>query len=669
MNALLRWLIDAGFSSGLVLLLGTAVTALLKRPALRQRVAELALLAALASAALAALPGVHRFSINLFHLPASSAPVSSPVHIGLLPWQGHIHHALGQPIGAPAPAVPSVLGRRPSAATLWRELGTAIIGLYFLGVLALLLRLLLGFAMVQSIIRSAQPLRDPLELHAGLRNDIHRLNVVILESSRIASPMTAGWRRPVILLPAGLGANQKISLVVAHELAHIRRSDALSRYLCALAGTVMFFNPLVVWLRRQIRLSQEMVADAAAIGMADHGPQGAVLYAELLLNLIRARPPTPAGSMAASHLIGRSADMVARLERVIAGSPVGNPSGDRKVMAFCMFGALAAASTASMVTLNGRGGAIGGHRAMPNISAADARVPAQHLLRMGLAYLASRQNAGGAWLGRFGPAITALVVRGYLQAGVPAANVHVQAGMRFIESCRHSDHGFYRHDEPAYITAIVARTLSMLPGAAYQRQCKQAIAFLRQNLPMRSSRSRRISAWFTGAAARSTAAAPAYATAPPHGMHLQDALWISTAALDPSERSGADVLAAYGDITYAQLKSMIYAGLTPRDPRVIRLAGWLKYQRQLNVNPATHGARGLYYFYLVFARVMRIADVSGTLPHQRHWRRRLVATLQKAMRPGGFWQNTRSPGWLEGSRIMATTYAVLALDQVVKTKR
>ena len=66
-------------------------------------------------------------------------------------------------------------------------------------------------------------------------------------SDRIDTPLTYGMFRPVILLPKSLDRNggERLSFVLAHELVHVRRWDALSKcFLCA-AVCVHWFNPLV----------------------------------------------------------------------------------------------------------------------------------------------------------------------------------------------------------------------------------------------------------------------------------------------------------------------------------------------------------------------------------------------------------------------------------------
>jgi|GEM_PF-4678953 len=146
-------------------------------------------------------------------------------------------------------------------------------------------------------------------------------------------------------------------------------------------------------------------------------------------------------------------------------------------------------------------------------------------------------------------------------------------------------------------------------------------------------------------------------------------LWMSANQLDLTERSGNMSLTHYGEITYSQLKSMIYAGLSPRDPRVIRLSRWIAAHYTLSHNPAENGSLGVYYYYVTFAKTLRAtgrAWIVGSTGVRHNWRRDLVYALAHRIDVNGSWVNHGSKAWLEGNPVMATTYAVLALDQVVR---
>ncbi len=90
--------------------------------------------------------------------------------------------------------------------------------------------------------------------------------VEIRESQKLRSAVTIGWRRPVLLLPddwrAWTEAERKV--VLAHELAHIAHGDFFTGVVARTAAAVHFYQPLVLWLGRQLRMQQELAADSAA---------------------------------------------------------------------------------------------------------------------------------------------------------------------------------------------------------------------------------------------------------------------------------------------------------------------------------------------------------------------------------------------------------------------
>jgi squalene-hopene/tetraprenyl-beta-curcumene cyclase len=115
-------------------------------------------------------------------------------------------------------------------------------------------------------------------------------------------------------------------------------------------------------------------------------------------------------------------------------------------------------------------------------------------------------------------------------------------------------------------------------------------------------------------------------------------------------------------MTYAGLKSMIYAGVGPDDPRVKAAMGWIRKHYTVDSNPGM-GDAGLYYYYHTFAKALdatgqdMVEDEQGV---KHDWRRDLLAELVKRQQPDGSWVNT-NPRWLETNPSLVTGYALLAL--------
>jgi bla regulator protein BlaR1 len=80
----------------------------------------------------------------------------------------------------------------------------------------------------------------------------------------LSSPVTAGWWRPVVLVPASLltgMAPQLLEALLAHELGHVRRHDYLVNLLQNVAEALLFYHPAVWWISNRIRLEREQIAD------------------------------------------------------------------------------------------------------------------------------------------------------------------------------------------------------------------------------------------------------------------------------------------------------------------------------------------------------------------------------------------------------------------------
>ena len=100
----------------------------------------------------------------------------------------------------------------------------------------------------------------------------------------LASPITAGWWRPVVLVPAALVARmppELLEALLAHELAHVRRHDFLVNLLQNVAEILLFYHPAVWWLSRRIRQERELVADSIAAQLTGEPRRLALALSEL----------------------------------------------------------------------------------------------------------------------------------------------------------------------------------------------------------------------------------------------------------------------------------------------------------------------------------------------------------------------------------------------------
>ncbi len=90
-----------------------------------------------------------------------------------------------------------------------------------------------------------------------------RLRVV----DNLASPVTAGWWRPVVLVPGSLASGMPLDLLealLAHEMAHVRRLDYLVNLGQNVVEILLFYHPAVWWISGRIRAERELIADQLA---------------------------------------------------------------------------------------------------------------------------------------------------------------------------------------------------------------------------------------------------------------------------------------------------------------------------------------------------------------------------------------------------------------------
>lgn len=108
----------------------------------------------------------------------------------------------------------------------------------------------------------------------------------ILESDGITAPMVVGIFRPVVLLPAGMAeslAEPELRMVLAHELAHLRRRDLVLAIVPALAQALLFFWPAQWLAQREWSIEREVACDTEAIGATESDPNR---YGQLLLKIV-----------------------------------------------------------------------------------------------------------------------------------------------------------------------------------------------------------------------------------------------------------------------------------------------------------------------------------------------------------------------------------------------
>ncbi|RMD79565.1 MAG: hypothetical protein D6820_08070 [Lentisphaerae bacterium] len=123
-------------------------------------------------------------------------------------------------------------------------------------------------------------------------------------------------------------------------------------------------------------------------------------------------------------------------------------------------------------------------------------------------------------------------------------------------------------------------------------------------------------------------------------------------------------LVSSGSMTYAGLKSMVYAKLSPSDPRVKGVMRYLRNHYTLDENPG-RGQVGYYYYLLTFAKALNALHIDHvvTSSGDRHpWRDELIQKVKELQHADGKWVNPNGK-YMESDPLIVTSYALIALAE------
>lgn len=166
---------------------------------------------------------------------------------------------------------------------------------------------------------------DPLRRQLALERPVE-----LRRCDALDSPALLGWWRPVILLPSAALTlpTSRLDPLLAHELAHVRRHDYAVNVAQALVECLLFFQPAVRWLSRQVRFERELSCDDLAAGCCEGG---ALAYARGLAGLETLRLGAPALGVSDGNLL-------ARIRRLVdpAARPRNRPAAAAALLLGCL---------------------------------------------------------------------------------------------------------------------------------------------------------------------------------------------------------------------------------------------------------------------------------------------------------------------------------------------
>jgi len=186
-----------------------------------------------------------------------------------------------------------------------------LVALYVTGVAVMSIKLVMDLVQLKEIRQ-----KQVLPIDAAWEKHLERLaaqlriprKVQLLISTHIQVPVMIGFLKPLILLPVAMFNNlsaEQLEAILLHELAHIKRNDYLLNIFQSIVETILFFNPFIWWITKNIRLEREHCCDDLVIASQVQPLQ----YAKALVALEEYRLTVNALAMAAAdnkqHLFHR----------------------------------------------------------------------------------------------------------------------------------------------------------------------------------------------------------------------------------------------------------------------------------------------------------------------------------------------------------------------------
>jgi squalene-hopene/tetraprenyl-beta-curcumene cyclase len=343
----------------------------------------------------------------------------------------------------------------------------------------------------------------------------------------------------------------------------------------------------------------------------------------------------------------------------------------------------------------------------------------QAVVDKAVASLKKSQDENGGWSTQKSIGVTGVVVTGLLQAGVKADDEPAAKGLKFIESLINEKEGHIAGNNPRdglknYVTCVNVLALAAAKKEEkYKKVIGNAAEFLKK-LQWDDGEGKKADDDFFGGAGYDSKSRPdlsntqffidalkAAGTAQddpafrkaivfvsrcqnlkgeandrPWAGKINDGSFIYSAAGGGSTKTSDEPdapLTGYGSMTYAGVKSMIYAGVDKNDPRVKAALGWLKKNYTLEGNPGMPpqlAGRGLYYYYHTMSKTLELlgddefTDDKGV---KHDWKTDLFRAIEKRQAADGTWTNP-TDRWMEGDPALVTGYMLMALSHVKPAK-
>jgi beta-lactamase regulating signal transducer with metallopeptidase domain len=217
---------------------------------------------------------------------------------------------------AKAPAVTAATSLPFPASIPWSAVAA---GTYLAVALFLFVRFFVGLAFSRRL-RQASQIIDDQRLTAKLASRAHASGLAIIppaaESEFISVPVTIGALRSTILLPTAWREwdDAKLDAVVAHEVSHVARRDALTQRISLLHRAIFWFSPLAWWLDRHLANLAEQASDETALSCGADRKH----YATTLLEFFEALQAAPGRVWWQGVSMAQAGQAEKRVERILS---------------------------------------------------------------------------------------------------------------------------------------------------------------------------------------------------------------------------------------------------------------------------------------------------------------------------------------------------------------
>lgn len=168
--------------------------------------------------------------------------------------------------------------------------GYILLGIWIVGMLAMMILVIKSSLRLRIIKRSALPLQNPevRRLYNKCLNEMKiTRNIPVYSTAFLKSPIIVGFLKPCIYLPIHLISDYHESdmrYMLLHELQHYRHKDAIANYLMNFAGVLYWFNPFVWFALREMRNDREVACDTSVLKMLEEDDYEN--YGNTLINFI-----------------------------------------------------------------------------------------------------------------------------------------------------------------------------------------------------------------------------------------------------------------------------------------------------------------------------------------------------------------------------------------------